>query len=109
MYKEQLEKLHATNWTNKAGSGKHIQIFLCGDDEFLTTMFDITDANDVHPCLFRHIARTSIQKVTSVFVLKKFDGHDCDRRMYYKYSQSYFQQHFHFSFYSLSLFSPCQA
>ena len=66
MYQEQLEKLQATAWTDKAGSEKHIQTFLCGDYEFLTTMFGITGANGVHPCLFCHTDKTTIKKVLTV-------------------------------------------
>ena len=56
-FKEQIDRLSEMKWNNC-----DIQLFLCGDYEFLIKVFGLSGAAGVHPCLFCEITSADIQK-----------------------------------------------
>ena len=54
LYRSQLEKLSSSEWESGSGCKFKIKILLCGDDEFLTTLYGLSGASGLHP---RHNVR----------------------------------------------------
>ena len=52
LYRAQLEKLSSSEWESGSGCKFKIKILLCGDYEFLTTLYGLSGASGLHPCLF---------------------------------------------------------
>ena len=59
-FKDQISRLSEMKWKDN-----EIQLFLCGDLEFLTKAFGLSGSAAVHPCLFCETTSTDMQKEPS--------------------------------------------